>query len=680
MKLFIIISLLTALVLPAAACIWIENYNHYLFSPYDPHEFRTRVENTCNDNWKAYLGSTEEYFWFDADEAVKTARTKKDLLMVSYIENLQKYLKCSDEKRQEQWDYPTKQQQTARRQTLLAVRTYAQSKLNSRLRSQHALLVMRCNMLLGEHAENVTFWQTTGSKMINSVYRDMMLNIYAGALYKTGNDYAAAQTFAQQGDWESLMTMYYKKRSCAAIRQEYQHHPDSAVLPFLLKDFVNNAQEAIDAGDDEYAIGGKLFIRNITKAEARQMCQLCQQVVSEGKTDAPAMWQTAKAWLEFLFGNKRQGADDIEKAMTLVGTPRMKDNARVLKFYITASQMKDGEAFDNYVAQELAWLNTKTTEDAFFSSAQGRIIHQILMPRYERQPVRLLAIERVTVCPEYETCIDTIRVESLMKYLAYMEAPSQTALDMFLKSRLKEMPQSEDYQSAINDLIGTKYLRLCQWDKAAGWLQKVPLSFYRKQGYAYYAAFRKFNVEPWITRQWSNDDDKSQERQLKASPKLAFIKEIQRLEASEKLLKGTALQQCYYDQAVRYAQVSHTGDCWYVMRNAKSVTDSVRSNETDFAAKALALLEKVVNSSDAALRERALFARSYAELHPSRWFHTEWDDKAAEYVAVPDARSSQYQAFAALAAFETRQPAPAPYVSRCDEYRQFRKYLRPSRM
>ena len=151
-----------------SACIWWSNYNNYLFSPYDPQEFRERVENTCNNNWKAYLGSKEEYYWFDADEAIKTARRKNDALMVSYIQNLQKYLKCSDEKREEQWDYPTKEQLSQRRQTLLAVRSYAQTKLTSRLRSQHALLVMRCNMLLGEHAQNVTFWMTTGSKMILS--------------------------------------------------------------------------------------------------------------------------------------------------------------------------------------------------------------------------------------------------------------------------------------------------------------------------------------------------------------------------------------------------------------------------------------------------------------------------------------------------------------------------------
>ena len=655
-----------------SACIWWSNYNNYLFSPYDPQEFRERVENTCNNNWKAFLGSKEEYYWFDADEAIKTARRKNDALMVSYIQNLQKYLKCSDEKREEQWDYPTKEQLSQRRQTLLAVRSYAQTKLTSRLRSQHALLVMRCNMLLGEHAQNVTFWMTTGSKMIESVYRDMMYNIYAGALNNTGSEQIAGKIFAEQGDWASLMTMFYKRRSYQAIRQEYLKEPDSPVLKFLLKDFVNNAQEAIDANGQEVEVGGKLFIRNITKQEAQQMCQLCQQVVREGKTDVPVMWQMARAWLEYLFGNKQQAVSDIAKTETMEGTERMKDNARVLRFYINAAQMADGKKLDDLVASELTWLEDKAKDEGFFKDAQDRIAHQVLMKRYASQPVRLLALEKATGCPEYGETEDTIKVETLLRYIAYTETPSLNALDRYLKKGLK------NDHDALNDLIGTKYMRLCQWDNAAGWLQKVPLAFYKEQGYARYAAFRQFTVEPWVKRQWDNEDlETSQLPQLKTNPKLAFIRDMQRLEASEKVVTGKAQQQCWYDQAVRYAQASYTGDCWYVMRNSKSVYDTVRCNETDLAQKAATLLRKVSATNDFTLKEKALFALSYVYLNKSRWYDDVWDDKTYEYSRKPNHQATQWRAFAALADFEKQNATrTSKYVSRCDEYQQFLKNYR----
>ena len=102
--------------------------------------------------------------------------------MVSYVQNLQKYLDCARSVSDERWEYPTKEELAARNKSLQSVRTYALGKTKSKLRSQHALLYMRCNMLLAKHQENVTFWEETASQYIETVYKDMMKNIYAGAL------------------------------------------------------------------------------------------------------------------------------------------------------------------------------------------------------------------------------------------------------------------------------------------------------------------------------------------------------------------------------------------------------------------------------------------------------------------------------------------------------------------
>ena len=143
----------------AVACIWFDSHNSYLFRVCNEESFSDRVNKITLDNWKAYLGSTQEYYWFDAEEITNFARQKGDDLMVSYVQQLSKYLECVDEVRAEQWDYPSKEDINKRKQKLTAIRTYAQSKLKSKLRSQHALLFMRCNMMLGRHAENVTFWE-----------------------------------------------------------------------------------------------------------------------------------------------------------------------------------------------------------------------------------------------------------------------------------------------------------------------------------------------------------------------------------------------------------------------------------------------------------------------------------------------------------------------------------------
>ena len=672
MKRFIAISLLAVTTAASAfACAWSESYNYYLFRAYNPQEFRIRVDEVTTNNWKVYLGSNETYFSFRADEVKEFARNKGDLLMVSYVENLEKYLECAEQKRYESWSYPTKEELAERQKTLLAVRTYAQGKLKTRLRSQHALLFMRCNMMLGRHAENVTFWTTTGSTMIESVYRDMMRNIYAGALYKTGSEEAAAAIFAEQGDWESLMTQYYERRSCKAIRQEYLNNPNSPVLPFLLTDFVNNTQEAIDAQNDQ--LPGKLFIRDITKAEAQQMCQLAKAVVSEGKTTNPVLWQSAKAWIEFMFGDHKQGIADIEKAVKMEGEERMKDNARVLKLYMTAAEATPNSSFDDYLAQELEWIDKRSKEDESFLDPRTRLVHQVLVDKYSSRPLTAVSLLKAIDSYNYNYYIDTVSVESLMQYIDYASSPAQTALDRYLK------PHQKLDKNKMNDLVGTKYMRLCRWQEAAEWLARVPVSYYNNRGYAVYAANRKWNVEPWITRQFLAEgmEYSDQKWQLKENPKLAFVREMAKMEGELNVLKGKARQQQCYDLAVRYAQAHFTGDCWFLMRDGKSICDTLRCNETDLAAKAADLLQQASQTKDAALKERALFALCYGylyftELELQPWYSD--NPSSPAYQRMTNPKSPQYKALTALTGFErTNKAGVSSYVSRCDDFIQFRK-------
>ena len=674
MKRFIITNLLLAIAIGMMACAWIDTHNYYLFSVCGHEEFSYRCNKLTLQNWRAYLGIDEEYYYFDADQVIESAQKRGDALMVSYVRQLQQYLKCASEVRQDSWDYPTKAQLADRNRRLLAIRTYAQGKLKTRLRSQHALLLMRCNMMLGRHAENVSLWEGTTSSFINSVYKDMMKNIYAGALLKTGQRERAAAMFAEMGDWESLMTMYYERRSYAAIRAEYEQDANSAVLPFLLQDFVNNAQEAVDGMNNEWNYGGKLFIRDIQESEARQMCEFASQVVKEGKSLTPQLWQMAKAWLEYLFGNKQQALADINAATTLAGTPRMNDNARVLRLYITSSQMDANRQYDDYLAGELTWLSEKKQEDGFFTHAYDRMVHQVLANQYLRanRPEVAVALYNIDESYEYQSFIDTMAVEGLMQFIDYAKSPATTALDNYLK---KYLTMNE---SAMNDLVGTKLMRLCKWSEALEWLEKVPLAYYNQKGYRPYATRRKWTVEPWLKRQWLTDIETYGDQQplLAQNPKVVFSREMLDLENGLSLLQGESQRQRCFDLAVRYAQAHFTGDCWYLMRDGKSVNDTLRVNEADLAGRALSLLRNAAGSSDASLRERAFFAMSYSGLYaePDRWSVYEWNDVEVEYQKVVKPQSKQYQAFRALADFETQNTlGTSHFVSRCDEYRQFRK-------
>lgn len=679
MKRFIIISLLLAMALPMLACGWFDTHNYYLYCICNGSNFKERTEKICNNNWKVYLGSEDEYYWFNAKEVIEVAKQKGDGLMVGYVQHLQKYLDCVSTEQQKlyEWNYPSKEELAQQQKDLQAVRAYALANTKTKLRSQHALLYMRCNMMMGRHQENITFWEQTANQYIETVYKDMMKNIYAGALYRTGREAEAGELFAEMGDYESLMTQYYKKRSYLAISQHYRQNPNSKVLPFMLEDFVCNTQEAVDAQNGTY--GGKLFIRDINKQEAWQMLQFCEEVVREGTTETPIMWKAAKAWIEYLYGEKKEALKDINAAMKLEGTQRMKDNARELQIFITAAQAKPGEKFDNQLAEDLEWLesNRPTT-----NNFMDRFTYQVLLNHYNSNPVRKAAIlSAMNENWEFHECLDTIRVDLAEKYLFFVNTPAKNNLDKWLKAHQDDHHNCDNHnggQQWLEDLIGTKYLRLCQWDKAIQWLEHIPAKFYDEQGYRLYVLLRKIEVEPWITRQWLKDSEVEKAHQynwtIRDNPKLSFAKDMQMLESTLHILKGKSLEQRCYNVAIRYAQADFSGDCWWLMRDAKSVIDTLRVNETDLKKKAREMLQVAAQSSDPTLKEKALFALTYHYFYGQNdhWRRSVWNEQTYEEEWRVNKQSPQYRALSALADLE-KQGQTNPYISRCDEYIQFRK-------
>ena len=668
MKRFILISLLVVLGMPMMACGWYGTDNIYLFRLYDSNEFSERVDKITRDNWKAYLGSDQDYYWFDADEIIKAAQKKNDALMVSYVKNLKRYLDVCSSVRDDSWKYPSKEELAQRNKTLREVQAYALSKVKTKLRSQHALLYMRCNMVLGLNRDNVTFWENTASLFIETVYKDMMKNIYAGALYKTGRDAEAGELFAEMGDYNSLMTQFYKRRSFAAIRQEYERDANAGVLPFLLQDFVNNAQEAVDQD-----LEGKLFVRDIKKEEAMQMAQFAGQVIREGKTKNPAMWKAAQGWLEYLFGKKQQGYDDIQQALNMDGTEWAKTSARVIHFYIKSDVAPLNDAFDKWLTNELQWINGgEGPYEGFKGGALTRAINQQLVDKYDKvgRDFTTNALLNITSNYAYEARINSMKVERLEDFFTYTKSPSDNELDEYLKGQMKISP------TKMYELIGTKHLRVCQWEQAINWLQQVPVSYMADQTQVVYAVNRKWTIEPWITRQWLKDEiEYSNEKQkLKSNYKLDFAKEMLAMEKEAAIMKGDAQCQRYYDLAIRYAQASYSGDCWYLTRYGKSWTDSVEVNEANFGQIAKQLLQKASQTKDPVLKEKALFGSCYYYLNPTPWYESVWNNDNSRFEIVYRPQSAQFQALLALEQFEkSNKNGVSAIVSNCDVYTTFIK-------
>ena len=529
-----------------------------------------------------------------------------------------------------------------------------------------------------------------------------MKNIYAGALLKTGRQAEAMKIFVEQGDARSLMTCYYDKRSMAAISKEYHRDANSPVLPFLVQDFVNNTQDCcMDDG-----CPGKLFVRDIKREEALQMCQLCDEVVSEGKTEQPALWKSAQAWIHYLLGNRQQAKQEIDKAVTLGGTDRIRDNARVIQLFITSALSSPGKQFDNYLAKELKWLEGKMQEERqieagyhnHYVEAYDRMVNQVLVEKYERAQRLDVAAAFLGVADEQEkksnpdiekarqrksdyrwnpdysdeffAYLDTMKVDDLERYYLYVNSKGENELDRWLIARVRH---DGDF---LKDLIGTKYLRLGQWKNAITWLEQVSLAFINTQNITPYAIKRSYQVEPWLKKQYVTEEDLYEASlQAKTNQKLDFAREMLQLENGYYLMQGAQRFQRAYDLAVRYYQASFRGDAWYLTRYGQSCMDEQRSDEIDFTGKAVNLLTTAKQTTSFPLKEKALFALAYVPT--DEWYTNDWDDKTYDYVKRYHRQSRQYLALKELSGFAKQNAARvSPFVSRCDVLKQFVKVER----
>ena len=164
--------------------------------------------------------------------------------------------------------------------------------------------------------------------------------------------------------------------------------------------------------------------------------------------------------------------------------------------------------------------------------------------------------------------------------------------------------------------------------------------------------------------------------------KLDFCREMQQMEAGLRLLRGKALEQQCYNLAIRYAQANFKGDCWWLMRDSKSVNDEVRANEVDLGQKAVKLLQQAAMTSDPSLKRKALFALGYRELYNDDanllWRTWQWDSEAGKYQTIYNATAPQYRAYQSLYEL-TGVSAQEEYIRRCDEYDQFCSYYRQNK-
>ncbi len=687
-------------------------HNNYLFSVFNRSLMSDRFTNASEKFWQRYVGNADlpSYRWGGREEVMSKAKKLKDAEMLAYCRRLDSYLdNCVIFNA---WEYPTKQQLARRTSTLNNLLQVSKTYQGKRFRAQYNLMRMRALLGLGRYQEGVTFWNTTGKRMQPSVYRDMARNIYAGCLWRIGKKSQAIETYAEQEDYQSLKYCVRGYRNLAGIQKVYATNPKSATLTYLVQDFVNNVQETMDVYDEaRMAISGEtkseldewmkeIDAKNITTAEANNFISFARGVVAEGKTNAPCLWQTAIGCIEHQLGLYDKAKADLDKAMTLAGTQRMKDNARAI-FAANSifAEKRHDESFDKWLAGEMKWLDAMSAEERksnvlydadHYRDVQERMIYNGLVPMLTKEgrtnaALVLLSHMNDNDCsPQwfyqgtYFNALNEAKIDDLKAYAAYLaKQPSDS---------LESWAWQGAYRDAnfYNDLIGTRLLAQARFADAIPFLEKVSLDFLNIQNISPYVAQRSYAKERWMGKQPVSLPENISEEQQAALPKLSenkklsYCRDMLSLSSQYSLMKPSKERMNKaYELASMWYQGSHEGDCWWLKQYGVSVVqDSAMVGTADFVAKARTLLCESAQSTDFQLKEKSLYALAFIR-QGGLWFFEGWDDGTQQFYDINNIKTQpetrQYKAMNTLATFCADNASRLDgFVSRCDMLKRFR--------
>ena len=710
MKKFFLISIMALMLsVEGFACIGMGTHNYYLFSVFNREKMgQSLFTERLDAFWKNYTnGLVDEWRWHDK-EIYAYAQQKGDKDMVAYLDELKKYLDISDQL-QETWDYPTKEQLAERKQTLQNMIVKADAHRNGKMGVQWRLLRMRANMVLGKHQDNLTYWHNVASQLSPSVYKDMMQNIYAGALMNTGNRIEACNEFARQGDMLSMKWGMRNYRNIAGIKTIYAENPNMAVLSYLVQDFVNNAQETLDSYtkdekgemipvDDEWM--RMVDARVASKQDVDEFIGFAQKVLKEKKTDSPALWKAAIGELQYLYGHHDEAMKTLDEAVKMAGTQRMKDNARAIRLVASVGSKRfQKSSYQKWVVEEMRWLVTKSKEEGgyynHYREVMDRLIYTELSPRYEKMGDKnlanaLLALyendsvmwgEQSESMPDnswnpnysgyYYYELSELSADQLVDYYQWLKTKSKGELEAWAKQAVR---MEDNYYL---DLIGTRYMSECKFDKAIDYLKNIPWSFLEGQNISYYMAHRDYSKPRWEGRQRFGKDvvtEGAHLATLSKNPKLDFCKDIVNMEAQLPVARQGVREDLAYKLATRYFQASVYGDCWYLTDYGwSSYIDTLSTKERLFVDKTIEYLNISKQSTDMQMRLKSLYALAYIPVEP--WCNEDYDWQTGATTYLPLRDNHQYKALNELDHFLSihKNISTPNYVSKCDVLRMFRK-------
>jgi hypothetical protein len=619
------------------------------------------------------------------------------------------------------WDYPTKEQLAHNKSIWSYLQKDATSHIakSSKLGNRYWLMAMRAAYYNNDKNGCLKLWNDYQSKYADGDIKMLAEGYLASYWYKDGQREKAREFYAKVGDLQSLRWCFKDDIQLKGIRKLYAETPNSVAFPYLIQDYVNaldNDLHPLFGWDNDAETDS---IHRVVLAEINEFRQFAKQVIADGKIQHPALWKSASAYLAYLSGNNKGAIGELEDANQLKGTSRMKENIRILRFFVKSKDRDTSTSFENYALNELRWLvsKAKAEPDAnnfnfyykrnHYSDALQRIVLFNLTPNYLKAgkfttAAALTGMENEFINIDfrenkrsgkykkewtegyyyadysdyYFSLLDSADVKDVVAYKELLVHPENgTTLEQYAISHCyKNM-------NYYNELIGTKYIRIEDYDNAITYLKPVSHQYIWAMNIAPYLHGNS-SMPLWYSWKQSKTSKKThyEEIYLDKNPKLLYCNSM--LALKQRLTLATDNKEranLHYQLAEKYLQLTIDGNCWAYIYYSWSVAsrdgnDYISNNIRHFKALAKSNLQESMKlNANVTNRVNCLFAlASMSEESP--WRTYEYSMKKQRDVAIYHPRSIQASYFDQIYRLRTAKEFALQGLSRCDNLKSYMRY------
>lgn len=514
------------------------------------------------------------------NELAKILNKRKDKIALAYLKFNQQLYDLKNWA--SNWDY--KKPKIADYRALL--NQIARFTPNAKLKDRYTYLRIRCLYCAEDYDAVEKEIKLNINKLADPKLKRRLEGYMGGIYYQRGEYAKALEVFDKMGDKRSIGRCVSKLLDPDKLEAYYEENPNSVVLLYVMQDYANYIYHANYNDGDEGQIWPQV------RRDYDRMYDFAQKVVREKKVKNLNVWQMYIGFLEYADHKCDLAYNSLAQAQKMGGLEEHQNLARYLKL-IASFDMKNKPAdFEDYIIAETKALKQliDSKYETGFGSLDGPLwniydyqlpaaLHSYCVAQNNWQAGMLTyaifgMVPNGEIYNSYWQVVDgELSVDQLLKYLDKLENPDKKDKLSYGLTQLV----SKDESMAMTELIGTKYIREGNYDKAVEYLKQVPAEFYKGKGIGYYLNLRKMPVDVDFGRDKTNNLEGEEVKNYR-QVKLEFATRMRDNFKKLKSLKGDARAELAYQMAKEAFQASPAGDLWAISEYGWSSADVPYNN------------------------------------------------------------------------------------------------------